>query len=91
MIYSCMHGYLHAYFTAYELTFVDNTAEQCTIRNKQITKGNAKFSPKGDQIISNQGGKKLLQVNIVFICLIHAYNAMYSYMSLHVHYACKLY
>ena len=49
-------------FTAYDITFVDNTPEQCTIRNKQITGGNAKYSPSGDQIINNQGGKKLLQV-----------------------------
>ena len=49
--------------SAYDFTFVDNTTEQCTIRNKQITEGNASFNPKKDQIISNQGGKALMQVS----------------------------
>ena len=63
------NGSLCNYFpSGYSFNIVDNTEEQCKIRNKQITDGDAKYDPAGEQMINNEGGNGLVTVNI-FITL----------------------
>ena len=55
---------INSTFAAYIFTFTDNTQEQCIITNKQITDGNASFTPSDDQTI-NTGGTQSFQVNLL--------------------------
>ena len=65
MITIYVYAYILSFTAAYNFSFANNTPEQCTISKKQITAGNASFYPSNDQIISQQGGKKSLQVKLV--------------------------
>ena len=58
------NSWLCNYFpSGYSFNIVDNTEEQCKIRNKQITDGDAKYDPDGEQMINNEGGNGLVTVN----------------------------